>query len=205
MHYKEVADETGQLMRPPMGHHVAGPWYDGQPSRRQQPCYPLRPLSGGAVGGGQYRERGKAIGLDQAVVGRGLALGDFNEDGAPDVLVSVNNGRPMLLHNETPKGSHWLAVRARGVKSNRSGIGTRVMVEAGGRRQQGWVRSGSSYGSASDLVAWFGLGAASKAERVTLRWPSGTVQTLTDLPVDREILVEEGKGTVDRASAGTGQ
>jgi len=111
----------------------------------------------------------------------------------------------MLLRNDTGKENHWLAVRARGVKSNRSGIGTRVTVEAGGRRQQGWIRSGSSYGSASDLVAWFGLGAAVKADRVTLRWPSGTLQTLTDLPVDREILVEEGKGRVDRASAGTGR
>jgi hypothetical protein len=71
--------------------------------------------------------------------------------------------------------------------------------------QQGWIRSGSSYCSASDLAAWFGLGAASKAERVTLRWPSGAVQTLTDVPVNREILVEEGKGSVDRAPAGTGR
>jgi hypothetical protein len=73
-------------------------------------------------------------------------------------------------------------------------------VEAGGVRRRGWVRSGSSYGSAGDLVAWFGLGAAARAERVTLRWPSGTVQTLTDLPVDREIAVQEGKGILDRAS-----
>jgi hypothetical protein len=179
-----------------------------------------RPLLFRNVGGGRFREIGAAAGpaLQAPTVARGVAAGDFDGDGRLDLLVSVNNGRPMLLHNDPPslrgapaKGTAtqerrgWLAVRARGVKSNRSGIGTRVTVEAGGVRRQGWVRSGSSYGSASDLVAWFGLGAALKAERVTLRWPSGTVQTLTDVPVNREIRVEEGKGTVDRASAATGR
>jgi hypothetical protein len=99
------------------------------------------------------------------------------------------------------------------MKSNRSGIGTRVTVEAGGLRQRGWIRSGSSYASASDLVAWFGLGAAAQAEQVTLRWPSGAVQTLTNVSVDREIRVEEpgtraegaGSGIVDRAPAGAGR
>jgi hypothetical protein len=166
-----------------------------------------RPLLFRNVGGGRFQEIGAAAGpaLQAPTVARGVAAGDYDGDGRIDLLVSVNNGRPMLLHNETPKGSHWLAVRARGARSNRSGIGTRVTVEAGGRRQQGWIRSGSSYCSASDLAAWFGLGAASKAERVTLRWPSGAVQTLTDVPVNREILVEEGKGSVDRAPAGTGR
>jgi len=96
---------------------------------------------------------------------------------------------------------HWLAIRARGTKSNRDGIGTRVTVEAGALCQQGWIRSGSSYCSAGDLVAWFGLGAATKAERVTLRWPSGTVQTLTEVPSNQEILVEE-EGTRARTVNG---
>jgi hypothetical protein len=74
-------------------------------------------------------------------------------------------------------------------------------VEAAGVRRRNWIRGGSSYASASDLVAWFGLGAAAKVERVTLRWPSGIEQSLTDVPVDREILVREGAGIVNRSSA----
>jgi enediyne biosynthesis protein E4 len=179
-----------------------------------------RPLLFRNVGRGRFQEIGPAAGpaLQAAVVARGVAAGDYDADGDLDLLVSVCNGPAKLLRNElfSPTAplqnrNHWLAVRARGVESNRSGIGTRVTVQAGagthpergtsggkGGRQQGWIRSGSSYGSASDLVAWFGLGAAAKAERVTLRWPSGTVQTLTDVPVDREILVEEGTGILDR-------
>jgi hypothetical protein len=169
------------------------------------------------AGGGRFREIGAAAGsaLQAPTVARGVAAGDFDADGDLDLLVSVCNGRPMLLRNElfsttnpihNPNSniqnrSHWLAVRARGVKSNRSGIGTRVTVEAGGVRRQGWIRSGSSYCSAGDLVAWFGLGAAANTERVTLRWPSGTVQTLTEIAGDREIMVEEGKGIVNRAPA----
>jgi hypothetical protein len=178
-----------------------------------------RPLLFRNAGGGRFREIGAAAGsaLQAPTVARGVAAGDFDADGDLDLLVSVCNGPPMLLRNElvsttnpiqNPKSRiqdrrHWLAVRARGMKSNRSGIGTGVTVEAGGVRRQGWIRSGSSYCSASDLVAWFGLGAAAKADRVTLRWPSGTVQTLTEIAGDREIMVEEGKGIADRAPAGS--
>jgi hypothetical protein len=166
--------------------------------------FPERPLLFRNLGSGRFEEIGESAGeaVRTPMVARGLAAGDYDRDGDLDLLVSVNNGRPRLLRNEASgAASHWLAIRARGARSNRDGIGTRVTVEAGGLRQQGWVRSGSSYGSASDLVAWFGLGTAPRAERVTLRWPGGTVQTLTDLPADREILVQEGVGITDAASS----
>jgi ASPIC and UnbV len=67
-------------------------------------------------------------------------------------------------------------------------------------RQQGWIRSGSSYCSASDRIAWFGLGGAAQVARLTLRWPNGAVQSLTDVAADREILVEEGREIVERAN-----
>jgi len=164
-----------------------------------------RPLLFRNLSGGRFQESGAAAGpaFQTPTLARGVAAGDYNADGRQDLLVSVCGGRPLLLRNDTRADNHWLAVRARGVKSNRSGIGTRVTVEAGGVRQRGWIRSGSSYASASDLIAWFGLGTAAKAQRITLRWPNGTVQSLTDFPADREILVEEGKGIVATASGRT--
>jgi hypothetical protein len=164
--------------------------------------FPERPLLFRNIGGGRFQEVGAAAGpaLQAPVLARGVAAGDYDGDGDQDLLVSVCDGRPLLLRNDTPKGNHWLAVRARGVKSNRSGIGTRVTVEVGGVRRRGWIRSGSSYASAGDLVAWFGLGAAAKAERLTLRWPNGAVQTLTDVLADREIVVEEGKEVAKRSA-----
>jgi hypothetical protein len=207
---------------------------EGIQSSQPKTTFAERPLLFRNLGAGRFAEVGSAAGaaLQEPMVARGLAAGDYDRDGDVDLLVSACNGRPKLLRNETaaaidpsprppprsgegeprksPFGSplsasgrgvrgegsthsrpHWLAIRTRGTKSNRSGIGTRVIVEAGGTRQQGWIRSGSSYASASDLAAWFGLGARSKVERMTLRWPSGAVRTLTNVTVDREILVEE--------------
>jgi hypothetical protein len=159
-----------------------------------------RPLLFHNRGGGRFAEITAQAGpaLRTPVVARGLAAGDYDADGDLDFLVSACGGRPMLLRNDTPKGHHWLSIRARGTRSNRGGIGTRVTLEAGGVRQTSWIRSGSSYLSASDRVAWFGLGDVSTVERITLRWPNGTEQVLTNVAPDREILVEEGHGLVDR-------
>jgi hypothetical protein len=82
-------------------------------------------------------------------------------------------------------------VKPVGTVSNRDGIGTRVRVVAGGARQTGWVRSGSSYASASDLKALFGLGGASVAESVEIRWPSGRVDRLTDVSANQVLTVRE--------------
>src|SRR5262249_10347286 len=106
-------------------------------------------------------------------VWRGLAWADFDNDGDPDFLVTACGGRPMLLRNEGGTRNHWVKVRLEGVRSLREGLGSRVTVEAGGRRQTRWVRSGSSYCSSSELKALFGLGRAEKAERVTVHWASG--------------------------------
>ena len=154
--------------------------------------FPERVLFFHNVGGGQYRERGKAIGLTQAIVGRGLALGDFNEDGAPDLLVSVNNGAPLLLRSTPPPGRHWLQVRVQGTRSNRDGLGTRVEIEAGGRRQNRWIRSGSSYASQNERAAFFGLGDATRIERLTVHWPNGGSETLRNVSANQRLLIREG-------------
>jgi hypothetical protein len=149
-----------------------------------------------------YVEVGERAGaaLGTRRVWRGLAWADYDRDGDPDFLITACNDRLMLLRNDRGNANHWLKVRLKGVKSNREGLGSRVTVEAAGRRQTGWVRSGSSYASSSELKALFGLGSASQAERITVRWPSGMAQTLTNVAGDREILVEEGRGIIDRAA-----
>jgi hypothetical protein len=155
--------------------------------------YLQRPMLFRNLGGGRFADIAAAAGpgVQERSVGRGIASGDYDRDGDLDLLLTVCNGRPKLLRNETPRSAHWLAIRTRGTRSNRDGIGTRVIVEASGIRQQGWVRSGSGYLSMNDLVAWFGLGTASRAEKVTLRWPSGALQTLTNVPADQVLQVTE--------------
>jgi enediyne biosynthesis protein E4 len=140
----------------------------------------------------RFREVGAAAGdLARQRVWRGLAVGDFDGDGAPDLLVTANNGPAALLRNEGRNRNHWLAIRLHGTKSNREGLGTRVVLQAGGRKQTAWVRSGSSYCSESEHVARFGLGPAAQADLVELHWPSGTVQTLHDLKANQLLQVRE--------------
>jgi hypothetical protein len=151
-------------------------------------------------GGGRYLDvsRGAGPAFQDPIVGRGLAVGDYDGDGDPDLLVSVNSGPARLLRNDGPSGSHWLQVRLVGTRSNRSGIGGRVRVAAGGVRQTSWVRSGSSYCSANDLKAYFGLGRVDRIDRLEVRWPSGETETVPDVPVDRVATIREGQGLVRR-------
>jgi hypothetical protein len=144
-------------------------------------------------GSRRFREVGELAGegLKKPRVARGLAVGDFDGDGDSDLLVTANNGRAALLRNEGQPRNHWLAIRPRGVKSNRDGLGTRVVLQVGGRKQTGWIRSGCSYCSESEHVARFGLGSALQADAVELHWPSGIVQTLRNVKADQVMTVTE--------------
>ncbi|MCS6859260.1 MAG: CRTAC1 family protein, partial [Abditibacteriales bacterium] len=144
--------------------------------------------------GEKFREVSQAAGapLTTPIVGRGLAAGDYDNDGRVDVLVTTNNGPAYLWRNETPTTGHYLTVRLIGTRSNRAGIGARVSVQASGIEQRAWAGSASSYLSQSDTRVHFGLGNASRAEVVTVRWTSGTVDTLRNVPADRVITVREG-------------
>jgi hypothetical protein len=131
---------------------------------------------------------------------RGCAFGDFDNDGDLDVLLNPVNDYPELLRCDSSTGNHWIKIRTIGTKSNRSGIGARLKCLAGGRQQIDEVRSGASYASQNDLRVHFGLGKATQAERLEIRWPSGQVDVLENVAADQLVYVEEGKGIVKRIS-----
>jgi hypothetical protein len=127
-------------------------------------------------------------------VGRGLAVGDYDNDGFPDLLVGNNGQEGQLFRNSGSPAAHWLGVRLRGVKSVRDGTGARLKLTAGPLVSHDQAKGGLSYCSAQDPRILFGLGAQAKVDTLEILWPSGERQVLRDLPVDRYITVEEGKG-----------
>lgn len=135
-------------------------------------------------------------GLQLRRSGRGVAFADFDNDGDLDVAVNNQNDSPTLLRNNGGNKNHWLSVRLVGTLSNRDGIGARIAILAGGRRQIAEIHSGGSYLSQNDLRVHFGLGQAPKVDRLEIHWPSGLVDTIRDLEPDRRIDVREGKGRV---------
>ena len=126
----------------------------------------------------------------RARVGRGLAIGDLNNDGRIDLVVTNQDQPASLLMNESPM-RNWLLVKLVGTRSNRSAIGARVRVSAGGRTQIREIKSGGSYLSQSDLRAHFGLGAADRVDGLEVRWPSGRTQTLKDVRSNQILTLRE--------------
>ncbi len=124
---------------------------------------------------------------------RGSAFGDFDNDGDLDILVMNMNEPPSLLRNEYAGKSNWLKVKVVGVKSNRTGVGARVVVTVGERSQAQSVLSQSSYYSHDDLRLHFGLGERTKADRITVYWPSGHVDIIKDIAANRVVTVREGR------------
>lgn len=144
-------------------------------------------------GGKRFVEGTKAAceGLTRPLVGRGLAVGDYDNDGRPDLLIGDIEGKPLLLHNESPTKS-WVGFSLEGTKSNRSGYGARVTVTvAGGRRFVRHCHTDGSYLSASDKRVLVGLGDTKAIEAVEILWPSGRVQKLAALELNRYHTVKE--------------
>lgn len=132
-------------------------------------------------------------GLAQMLVGRGMALGDFDNDGKLDLLLIPNAGPPHLLHNESPSQQHWVTLAFIGTRSNRDGYGAQVSLTAGGITQTEMARSGSSYLSHSDRRLHFGLGSAAKIDKLEIAWPSGKKETFGPLQADKQWTLTEGK------------
>jgi enediyne biosynthesis protein E4 len=130
------------------------------------------------------------------VVARGAAYADYDHDGDLDVLLTTNNGPAYLYRNDGGNANNWIAVRTRGVRSNRDGIGAVVRVTSASGKQWSMVRSGSSYASQSDLVQSFGLGNDATVTSIDVEWPSGTRDHLANVPAKQIVVIEEGKGIV---------
>ncbi len=130
-------------------------------------------------------------------MGRGVAVGDIDNDGALDILVTNNNGPVRLLHNEAAGGQHWLEVRLDGVKGNRFGIGARVGVLRKDRDPI-WrrVHTDSSYLSAGDVRVHVGLGSRADVEAIVVQWPDGSVERWNNVTPDRTVVLRQGTSNV---------
>ena len=127
---------------------------------------------------------------------RGLALGDFDNDGAIDLLVSQNNGSPVLLRNLAGRENHWLGIRLVGTKANIDAVGAKVTYQSGDLQRHKFKVGGGSYLSSHDPRMVLGLGPRAKIDWLEVEWPqpSGRKQRFTDLPIGRYITIVEGQG-----------
>jgi enediyne biosynthesis protein E4 len=137
--------------------------------------------------------------LQEAVVARGAAYGDYDGDGDPDLLITTNNGPARLLRNDGGERNHRLRLKFTGTRSNRDAIGTLARVTtAAGVSPWLMVKTGSSYLSQSELPLTFGLGGADRVTNIEVKWPDGRAETLPGVEADVALVVEEGKGVSSR-------
>lgn len=152
------------------------------------------------MGGRRFGEIGKSAGVAFAAerVGRGLAVGDIDNDGDLDLLATNNGAAPDLLINHGGDLNHALLVRTVGTKSNRDGVGARLVLTAGNRTHVREVRAGSGYLGQSDMRVHFGLGRERRIDRLQIHWPSGHVDDIRSVEADRIVTVREGEGIVQQ-------
>ncbi|MEW4569447.1 FG-GAP-like repeat-containing protein [Tautonia sp. JC769] len=164
--------------------------HDGRPSYPW--TMPPQLLLGGSDG--RLIDPGAAPGppFDRLVLGRGLAVGDLDNDGLPDAVLQAQNAPLVFLHNQTEGAGRFLTLKLEGTESNRDAVGAVVTVEAGGRRQVATRFGGGSYQSAGDARLHFGLGDADTVDALEVRWPSGLVERFTSLSPDAGHLLREG-------------
>ena len=129
--------------------------------------------------------------LKKSYLGRGLAVGDIDNDGDSDLLLLNAGEPPVLLRNDGGNKNHWLGVKLVGTKSNRDGVGAKVTISAGGRQRSKALIGGTSYCSASDQRLLFGIGNNEKIDTLTVHWPSGQVTTSKDVAFDRYLTIRE--------------
>jgi hypothetical protein len=129
--------------------------------------------------------------FQQNWVGRGLAIGDLDNDGRLDAVVTTNDGPAYVLHNEIQTSNHWLLLKLVGHKSNRDAIGAQIKVVTGDGPQYAMVTTAGSYLSSGDKRVHFGLGSQTQVSTIEIRWPSGITQTLKDVHADQILQIDE--------------
>ena len=135
---------------------------------------------------------GAGPGFQQAALHHGAAFADFDNDGRVDAVVSVLNGPAKLFHNRTASDAHWLALKLRGTRSNRQGLGAAVrVVLPDGQTLYGHATTSVGYASSSEPLVRFGLGENRQADRISIRWPGGGTQELTAVAADRIVEIAE--------------
>ena len=147
------------------------------------------------LGNGKFADVSRDAGpvLSERTTARGACFADYDNDGKMDAFVVNLGGKGTLVHNVSTDTGHWVAIKLKGVKSNRDGIGAKVEVFAAGKRQTAERVAASGYLSQDDSRLHFGLGAATTIDKLLVHWPSGREQTLEKLAVDRVLTVEEPK------------
>ena len=151
-------------------------------------------------GKGQFDKVSDSLGPDfmRPIAGRGLATADYDNDGDIDIVTNNRGDYPSLLRNDGGNANHWLEILLIGTKSNRDGIGTSLKLTSEGISHVEQAKGGTSYMSASDPRIFFGLGKRTKIDSLEITWPSGLVEKLTNVPIDKIIAVKEGAGIVPR-------
>lgn len=151
---------------------------------------------------GRFRDVSAGAGpvFTKRFAARGLATGDFDNDGAVDVLVGINGGAPLLLHNRAAQNRHWLGIHLVGKRSNPAAIGARIEWRAGDLKRRRLKTGGGSYIASHDPREVLGIGQRTRIDELTIHWPppSGRVETFTDLPIDRYMKIVEGSGMSSR-------
>ena len=167
--------------------------------------YAERPHLFRNAGRKQFEDVSRAAGpaLQRAIVARGAAYADYDNDGDLDIVVTTNNGPARLFRNDGGNRNNVLRVQTIGTTSNRDGIGARVEVSVHGARLWQIVKTGSSYASQSELPLTFGLGRAAAVDGVRVAWPSGRVDVIGALPANQLITIQEGAGVVRRTPMGS--
>ena len=148
------------------------------------------------LGNGRFKDVSaiSGTGISEPKSSRGSAYGDFDNDGDVDALVMNMNEPPLLLRNDLKSQNNWLKIKLVGTKSNRSAIGSRVIIKFGGQKQMQEVTSQTSYYSHNDMRLNFGLGKEKQVESIEIRWASGDVETVKNVSVNQIVTIREGSG-----------